>query len=156
MGQSYNLIEDYENAYIYYKKASSLPLNTEELWVQFMATAFINSMTHTGRSEEALEIFERVYNDYANNADFYCSMGNIYLNLENPQPLKAMMEYVKASQCADAREEGANTFIPFYNMGLVNEMLGNIPAAINFYQKSAAYDYPLALQRLAILGGMNP
>lgn len=155
VGQSYNLIDDYENAYIYYKKAFELPLNTEELWVQFMATTFINSMTHTGRSDEALEFFEPLYDYFANNADFYCSMGNIYLNLTNPQPLKAMMEYVKASQCPEAQEEGANTFIPYYNMGLINEMLGNIPAAVNFYQKSAAYDYPLAIERLTILGGQT-
>lgn len=155
VGQSYNLISDYENAYIYYKKAFELPLNTEELWVQFMATTFINTMTQTGRSDEALAFFEPIYDHFANTADFYCSMGNIYLNLNSPQPLKAMMEYVKASQCPNAREEGANTYVPNYNMGLVNEMLGNLPAAITFYQKSASYNYPLAMERLALLSGQN-
>jgi len=152
VGQSYNLISDYENAYIYYKKAFELPLNTEELWVQSMAVTFINSMTHTGRSEEALEFFNSIYDYFATSADFYCNMGNIYLNLKNPQPLKAMMEYLKASQCPNAQEEGSNTFVPYYNMGLVNEMLGNIPTAVSFYQKSAVYNYPPAVNRLAALG----
>ncbi len=152
VGQSYNLINDYDNSYIYYKKAFQLPLNYEELWVQYMAVTFINAMTHTGRSEEALEIFEPLYSHFASNADFYCSMGNIYLNLREPQPLKAMMEYVKASQCPECRENGANTYISYYNMGLVNEMLNNTPAAITFYEKSAAYGYTLAQERLASLG----
>ena len=152
VGQSYNIIDDYENAYIYYKKAHELPLNTEELWVQVMATAYINSMTHTGRSEEALAVFEPIYDHYANDANFFCSMGTIYLNLDPPQPLKAMMEYVKAVQCPNAREEGSNTYIPYYDMGLINEMLGNLESAISFYQKSAAYGYPLAVERLAVLG----
>lgn len=152
VGQSYNLISDYENAYIYYKKAFELPLNPEELWVQVMAVAYINAMTHTGRSAEALEVFEPIAHLFAGTADFHCSMGNIYLNQKPPQPLKAMMEYVKASQAPNCREEGSNTYIPYYNMGLVNEMLGNTEAAINFYRKSAAYNYPLALERLAALG----
>lgn len=152
VGQSYNLIDDYENAYIYYKKAFELPLNPEELWVQIMAVAFINSMTHTERLKEALAVFEPIADHFSGVADFHCSMGNIYLNQEPPQPLKAMMEYVKASQAPNYREDGATTYIPYYNMGLVNEMMGNAEAAINFYQKSAAYDYPLAIERLTALG----
>ncbi len=151
VAQSYNLIDDYENAYIYYKKAFEFPLCKEELWVQFMAITFINTMTHTGRSDEALAFFEPIYDDFATSSDFYCNMGNIYLNLREPQPLKAMMEYVKATQCPTVQEEGANTFVPYYNMGVINEMLGNVPAALNFYQKSAAYDYPLAVERLSAL-----
>ncbi len=120
-----------------------------------MAVAFINAMTHTGRSEEALAIFEPIAHLFADTADFHCSMGNIYLNQKPPQPLKAMMEYVKASQSPNHREEGSNTYIPYYNMGLVNEMLGNAEAAISFHQKSAAYDYPLAIERLAALGVKN-
>ncbi len=152
VGQSYNMISDYENSYLYYKKAFELPLNPEELWVQVMAVAFINAMTHTDRSEEALKIFEPIAHLFAGTADFHCSMGNIYLNLNPPQPLKAMMEYVKASQAPNYREEGSSTYIPYYNMGLVNEMLGHEEAAINFHRKSAAYGYPLAIERLAALG----
>lgn len=150
VGQSYNSIKDYENSYIYYKKAFSFPLNTEELWVQAMATAFINAMTHTGRSEEALTFFEPIYKYFANDANFFCSMGVIYLNVN--QPLKAMMEFVKATQCSNASEEGSNTYIAYYNIGLVNEMLGNLSSAISFYQRSAQYGYPLALDRLQALG----
>lgn len=148
VGQSFNSISDYENAYIYYKQAFALPLNAEELWVQVMATAFINSMTQTGRAQEALEIFEPIYDHFAKDANFFCSMGVIYLNTN--QPLKAMMEFVKAVQCPVASEEGANTYIPYYNMGIVNEMLNNLPSAVTFYKKAG--DYPLARQRLMELG----
>lgn len=151
VGQSYNSIEDYENSYIYYKKAFDFPLNMEELWVQVMATAFINSMTHTGRSEEALTFFEPIYNFFAIDANFLCSMGTVYLNLNPPQPLKAMMEFVKAVQCPNSRDEGSNSYIPYYNMGIVNEMLRNLPSAISFYQKSASFGYPPALERLQAL-----
>lgn len=148
VGQSYNFIDDYENAYIYYKKAFELPLITDQLWVQMMATAYMNAMTHTGRAKEAVMFFELCYDDFATCADFYTNMGVAYLN--DNQPLKAMMEFVKATQCPVAHVDGANTYVPWYNMGLINEMLGRIDDAIAFYRKSGSY--PLALESLRRLG----
>lgn len=149
VGQSFNSICDYENAYTYYRKSFALPLNTAEPWVQIMATAYINSMNHTGRSGEAQAFFEPLYGQFADDANFYCSMGNIYLNLDPPQPLKAMAEYIKALQCPNAREKGANSFIPYYNIGLVNEMLGSRESALGFYQKAADLGFAPAIERLA-------
>ncbi|MDE6406919.1 MAG: glycosyltransferase family 2 protein [Lachnospiraceae bacterium] len=153
VGQSYNSIHDYENAYTYYKKSFAFPLNLSEPWVQIMATAYINAMNHTGRSGEAQIFFEPLYGHFSGDANFYCSMGNVYLNLDPPQPLRAMAEYVKALQCPDAREKGANSFIPYYNIGLVNEMLGSMDAALGFYQKAADLGFSPAIERLADLNG---
>ncbi len=154
VGQSYNGIRDYENAYIYYKKSFALPLNTAEPWVQIMATSYINAMNHTNRSEEAKDFFEPLYEQFSGDANFYCSMGNIYLNLDSPQPLKAMAEYVKALQCPEARERGANSFIPYYNIGLVNEMLGSKASALTFYRKAADLGFTPAIERLALFTDM--
>lgn len=66
--------------------------------------------------------------------------------------MKAMMEFVKALQCPNVRGEGVNNYIPYYNIGLINEMLGDLPSAISFYQRAAAYQYPLAIDRLQQLG----
>ncbi|MCI8322841.1 MAG: glycosyltransferase [Lachnospiraceae bacterium] len=154
VGQSYNGIRDYENAYTYYKKAFSLPIIFREPWVQIMATAYINAMNHTGRSAEAQDFFEPIYEHFSGDANFYCSMGNIYLNLDPPQPLRAMAEYVKALHCPDAREKGANSFIPFYNIGLVNEMLGSQDSALTFYQKAADLGFAPALERLSDWNGV--
>lgn len=150
VGQSYNLISDYENAYIYYKKAFELPIHPEQPWLPMLATGLMNAMTQTGRATEALEFFEPRYDFFANDASFFCNMGNIHLNLN--QPLKAMMEFVKALQCPKSQNAGSNTYIPYYNMGVCNELLGNLKDAIPFYQKSADYGYPLAMERLQALG----
>lgn len=149
VGQSYNLISDYEHACPYYRKAFELPLIVEQEWVQAMAIAYINGLTHLGRAEEAVSFFEPYYDQFATSASFYNSMGVAYLN--SGQPLKAMMEFIKATQCPISHDIGSNTYIPRYNMGLVNEMLGNIPAAIEFYQQCG--DYANALERLHILHG---
>ena len=152
VAQSYNAIEDYENSYIYYKKAFELPILAEQPWLPVMATAFIHSMNQTGRSEEAIEFFEPRYDFFANDSVFFCNMGVAYMNAN--QPLKAVMEYVKAIQSPKCSNEGCNTYIPYYNMGVANELLGNLPSAISFYQKSAEYGYPLAIDRLQALGAV--
>lgn len=152
VGQSFNSIDDYENAYIYYKKAFELPISSDQPWLPIIANAFMVSMTKTGRNKEALDFFEPIYNNFANDAGFLCNMGLVYLN--NEQPLKAMMEFVKATQCPNTGVEGANTFIAYYNIGLINEQLGKLPEGVAFYQKSAAYGYPLAINRLRELGVM--
>lgn len=148
IGQSYNAIRDYENAYMYYKKSFALPLNPYEPWVKIMATAYLNALNHTGRSREAVRFFEPIYAHFADDANFYCSMGNAYLNLHPPKPLNAMAEYLKALQCPTAREEGANTFIPYYNIGLVNEMMGKTDNALGFYQRSAELGFAPAKKKL--------
>lgn len=153
IGQSYNAIRDYENAYMNYKKSFALPIDPYEPWVQIMATAYLNALNHTGRSREAVRFFEPIYAHFANDANFYCSMGNAYLNLHPPKPLNAMAEYLKALQCPTAREKGANTFIPYYNIGLVNEMLGQTDTALTFYQRAADLGFVPAIEKINELSG---
>jgi glycosyltransferase involved in cell wall biosynthesis len=148
VGQSYNFIDDYENACIYYKKAFELPLIIDQLWVQMMAPTYIIAMIQTGRVKEAIMFFERCYDDFATCADFYTNMGVAYLT--DQQPLKAMMEFIKATQCPVVHTEGSNTYIPWYNMGLINERLGRMDDAVSFYRKAGSY--PLAVESLRRLG----
>lgn len=148
IAQSYNLIDDYENAYIYYKKAFELPLLLENEWVHVMANNFINVMVQTGRAAEALALYTPVYEDYAHSQQFLCSFGALYLNQNPPQPLKAMMEFVKALQCKPDSESEDYSGMALFSMGFANELLGNLPAAASFYEKSAAKGYPLALEKL--------
>lgn len=148
IAQSYNLIDDYENAYIYYKKAFELPLIMENLWVHIMANNFINVMVQTGRAAEALALYLPVYEDYAHSQQFLCSFGALYLNQEPPQPLKAMMEFVKALQTTPSPEEGDYSGMALFSMGYANELLGNAPAAASFLEKAAAKGYPLAVERM--------
>lgn len=148
VAQSYNLIDAYEDAYIYYKKAFELPLNLDNLWVHVMANNFINVMVQTGRAAEALALYTPVYDDYAHSQQFLCSMGALYLNQQPPQPLKAMMEFVKALQCSPDSESEDFSGMALFSMGYANELLGNLPAAASFYEKSAAKGYPLALEKM--------
>ncbi len=148
IGQSYNMIYDYENSYKYYQKALCYDVDPEAEWVQMMIIAYANALLHTGREAEALQL-EAVYDAFAATADFLCIMGRIYL--ANGQYVKAMMEFVKAIHCPIARENGTNSFIPTYNIGLINEMMGDIPTALMHYRNCG--DFPMAQARIAELEG---
>lgn len=150
IGQSYNFIADYENAYIYYKKAFEHPILPEQPWLPVLAQAYLHAMNATERCQEAIDFFTPHYDFFAGDSGFLCALGAAYLRLN--QPMKAMMEYVKALQCSASREEGCNTYIPYYNIGIINEMLGDMASAVSFYQRAAAYGYNLAIERLEALG----
>lgn len=148
IGQSYNMIYDYENSYRYYKEALNYDINPEEEWVQMMIIAYANALLHTGRETDALQL-EAVYDAFATTADFLCMMGRIYL--ANGQYVKAMMEFVKAIHCPVARESGTNSFIPTYNIGLINEMMGDVTTALMHYRNCG--DFPMALDKIKELEG---
>lgn len=152
VAQSFNLICDYEQAYLYYKKAFELPLNMVNFWVFVMAVNFINACVQTGRSAEALALYSPVYDDYAKDPCFLCCFGMLFLNQDPPQPLKAMMEYVKILQMPPAPEATDYTPAALHGMGYCNELLGNPQAAVSFYQKAAEKGNALAAERLAMLG----
>lgn len=155
VAQSYNLIDDYENAYIYYRKAFDLPLNLENLWVHEMANNFINVMVQTGRAAEALALYTPVYEDYAHSQRFLCGFGALYMNQEPPQYLKAMGEFVKALQYTPESESEDFSGMAFYCIGYVNELLGNLPAAASFLEKAAAKGYPLAVEKMKELEALK-
>ena len=150
IGQSYNMIYDYENSYKYYKEALAYDVNPDEEWVRMMIIAYANALLHTGRESEALQL-EAVYDAFAGTADFLCMMGRIYL--ANGQYVKAMMEFVKAIHCPVAREKGTNSFIPTYNIGLINEMMGDIPTALTHYRNCG--DFPMAVEKIKELDSKN-
>ena len=146
IGQSYNSIHDDENACYYYGKGLEYELDPKFEYVQLMVIGYGYNLLHLGRLEEALQ-FQNIYEDFAFSADFVCLMGLIYLR--NGLIVKAMQEFLKATTIEEAHVTGVNSFIPTYNMGCINEVLGDIDTAVKLYKKCG--DFKPALDRLAEL-----
>ena len=64
--------------------------------------------------------------------------------------VQAMAEFLKATTFETAKTEGANSFIPTFNMGCINEVLGDIDTAVTLYKKCG--DFKPAVDRLKALG----
>lgn len=146
LGQSYNSIHDDEKAAYYYSKGLEYELDPQAEFVQMMVIGYGYNLLHLERYDEAL-LFENIYEDFDFTADFVCLMGLIYLR--NGMVLKAMQEFLKATTIAESHVTGANSFIPTYNMGCINEVLGNIETAVTLYKKCG--DFKPALDRLTEL-----
>lgn len=150
IGQSYNMIHDYEKACHYYGKGLDYATNPRLSYVILMIISYGYALINLERYEDAL-MLENVYDDFCHTADFVCLMGIIYLR--NGMVANAIQEFFKATTIDNYQVEGANSFIPTYNMGCINEVLGNIDDAINLYQKCG--DFQPALNRLAVLKSDN-
>lgn len=150
LGQSYNMIHDDENACYYYSKGLSYDVEPSAEYVQMMVIGYGYALLHLNRAEEALGL-EGVYDAFAVSADFVNLMGLIYLR--NEQYMKALLEFVKATAFETAHVVGANTYIPTYNIGLINEMMGEKEMALVHYRKCG--DFPMALERIKALTALQ-
>ena len=143
LGQSYNMIHDDENACHYYGKGLSYDVDPAAEYVQMMVIGYGYALLHLQRHEEALGL-AGVYDAFDSSADFVTLMGLIYLR--NGQYMKALLEFIKATTFQTAHVTGANTFIPSYNIGLINEMMGEKEMALVHYRKCG--DFPMALEKI--------
>lgn len=146
LGQSYNMLRDDEKACFYYGKGLEYDVDPKAEYVQMMVIGYGYALLHLERYDEALQ-FQNIYEEFATSADFVCLMGLIYLR--KGMIVQAMTEFLKATTFDRARTEGANTFIPTFNMGCVNEVLGDTDAAITLYRKCG--NFKPALDRLSEL-----
>lgn len=132
LGQSYNMLHDDEKAVYFYEKGLSFDVNPKKEYVQMMVIGYGYALLHLERYEAALQL-QNIYDAFATSADFICLMGLIYLRTGNL--LSAMSEFLKALSCPVAHMEGANSFIPYYNMGCINELMGDKKTALALYHK---------------------
>jgi len=147
IGQSYNLLRNDEKACYYYGKGLEYDVDPSAEYVQMMVIGYGYSLLHLERYDEALQ-FQNIYDEFATSADFVCLMGLIYLR--KGMIVQAMAEFLKATTFETAKTVGANSFIPIFNMGCINEVLGNIDDAVSLYKKCG--DFKPALDRLKELG----
>ena len=105
---------------------------------------------NTERVEEALG-FEHIYDEFGDSPDFKFLMGLIYMN--NGCFEEAVGEFEKATAYSTAKTVGTNSFLSYYNAGVIRECLGQTQEAASYYKKAG--DYQKAKQRLAVLANSD-
>lgn len=146
LGQSYNIIHDDEKAAYYYGKGLEYEVDPNAEYVRTMVTGYGYNLLNLGRFEEALQ-FQNIYDEFAQTSDFVCLMGLIYLR--NGMVEQALDEFIKATTFETSNTEGTNSFIPLYNIGCINEVIGNLDTAVDLYKKCGSFQP--ALDRLKVL-----
>lgn len=147
LGKSYYMMGDYEKAVEYFDIALGHDVNPKLEYVIDMVETYGYALLNSGRAGQALGL-EGVYEEFGNSADFKLLMGLIYMN--NQLFDLAVEEFLKATAYSSARTVGANSYLAYYNAGVIRECLGDVAQAKKYYQKCG--DYGKARLRLEVIG----
>lgn len=126
----------------YFKEALSYDIDVKLEYVIDMVETYGYALLNSGKAEEALG-FENIYDEFCDNADFQFLMGLIYMN--NAHFEAAINEFLKAVEYKTCRCVGVNSYLAYYNIGVIYECLGYKEQAIEFYNKCGQYE--LAVNR---------
>ena len=146
LGKSCFLEEQYEEACDYFAQGLSFDLNPKAEYVIDMVESYGYALLNSGQEREAL-FFTNIYTEFSQSADFLFLMGLIYM--KNAQFEESELEFQKAIKNKNAKMKGTNSYLAYYNMGVMKECLGNTAEAISCYNRGGEYDRAKA--RLALL-----
>lgn len=146
LGKSYYMDENYKDAVDCFRKALEFDLNPKLEYVIDMVESYGYALLNAGSAQTALQ-FENIYHEFGGTADFQFLMGFIYMNNELYE--NAVGEFQKATGHDNARTSGANSYLAYYNIGVIKECLGDIVGAKEFYEKCGKYEK--AARRLRLI-----
>ena len=147
LGKSYYMAGDYAKACEYFSEGLSFDLEPKLEYVIDMVETYGYALINSDQAETAL-FFENIYEEFGDCADFKFLMGLIYMN--NEMFDEAVAEFLKATEYKECRNTGANSYLAFYNAGVIFECCGMIDEAKAFYKKSG--DYAPAVARMKEFG----
>ena len=101
-----------------------------------MVETYGYALINSEQVEQAL-FFENIYEEFGNTADFKFLMGLIYMN--NEMFDAAVEEFKKAVKMPEGRTQGANSYLAYYNIGVIYECLGDWKKAKMYYNKCGGY-----------------
>lgn len=134
-GCSLQVLKRYDEAARMYEKGLSFNPPADRTYVIEMITSLACVYSDTGKKAEALELMER-YMDKCNAANFTFTYANILF--ENDQPLKAVVNYLKATMMKDSNSLGERLLTCYERIIYIYQKTGNEDMAKMFEQKYLA------------------
>lgn len=146
LGKTYFMAKDYEKASTSFKHALDLGIDFKFEYAEDLIESYGYSLINSNRSKEAISILEyqSMYND---NADFTFLVATILMN--NALFKEAAETFLKCLEQKEGKMVGTNSFLAYYNIGVIFECLGFKKEAIEYYEKCG--DYVLAKKRISLL-----
>jgi len=135
IGQSYFVLEEYEQAREYYEKGIALQEQGNGQYVQVMVETLAITYVRIGRRAEALQLMQKYAAQY-NNAKFIYMYANVCV--DNDQISKALLLYIKASAMEDADTLGDRLFRCYEQIIAIYRVLGNDEMVKCFTEKYQA------------------
>lgn len=146
LGQSYRRLGDAEKAFSSFDAGLSMEVDPTPDYVKTMVESYGYTLLDLKRTQDALGL-AALYNAFAVRADFVFLMGLVYMN--NGLFDDAIAEFEKAATMEEFSVDGVNSYMAYYNVGVIYECTGHIGEARTYYQKCG--DYAPAKKRLQAL-----
>lgn len=148
LGKSYYMRGEYKESVTCFEEALSFDLNEHLEFVFDMVETYGYALINSNQYRKALDL-EGVYDVFSTTADFCFLMGLIYM--KNGCFEDAVAQYKKATTFPSAKVVGTNSYLAFYNIGVIFECMGNIVEAKHYYKKALPYDKAMErLQQIAM------
>lgn len=132
IGQSLFIIGNYEESVEYYEKAIEQEPSPEYLYVQMLIIALAKAYVRVGRAPDALTLMNR-YAQKCKTAKFVFTHAAVYM--DNNQPLKACLLYIKATTLPDVNTLGENLGDCYESIIAIYKDMGNDEMANLFIDK---------------------
>ncbi|MCI8530764.1 MAG: glycosyltransferase [Lachnospiraceae bacterium] len=136
LGKSYYMMGEHGMACDYFSKGLSFELEPELEYVIDMVNCYGYALLNAGRAKEALG-FTGIQEAFGGTSDFWFLMGFIYMNNELYQDAVASFE--KAVSLHKGSVTGVDSYMAYYNIGVIYECLLKIDKAVDYYWKCGAY-----------------
>jgi glycosyltransferase involved in cell wall biosynthesis len=146
LGKSYYMKEDYLNACEYFGQALYFDLDPRLEYVQDMVESYGYSLLNSEQYDTAIQLIN-IYDEFGHSADFIFLIALILMN--NGRFEEAIKEFLKAAGKSEAKMEGVNGYLAYYNIGVIFECLGDNRNARSYYSKCGNYEP--GIQRLKAL-----
>lgn len=136
IGKSYYYKKDYVQAVEYFGRAIEQPVDERLEYVVDLVTSYGYAWLNAGHPEQALPL-ENVYEDFCGSADFLFMLGNVYM--QNGKFDQAVRMFLSATELPGCSVEGVNSYLAYYNVGVIYECLGMKTEAQQYYRKCGGY-----------------
>ena len=143
LGKSYYMERNYLQAKISFENALLFDLDIKLEYVQDLIETYGYTLINMCEYKESLKLLN-LYDYLKDSADFIFLIGLIYMN--NGLFFEAIDKFKKCSEFTFSKMEGVNSYLSYYNIGVILECLGNIEESLMYYRKCGGYDK--ALQRI--------
>lgn len=148
IGQAHYMVCDYEKALPYFEQSFSCDVNPDADFVQLMLTSYIFTLLNLDEEAAAIGFLEQVGPYFSFLSDYHYVLGLCYVHKQ--EYIKALPTFIQALSAPKQFMQGTNSFLVFYQLGIINASIGHIDSARDFLQKASA-DYEPALLALTEL-----
>lgn len=146
LGKAYFILPDYGKAVREFELAMGYQPDLALEYVEDLMETYGYALLKTQQAGQALSLLE-YERFFAGSADFLFLAGLIRMN--NTRFEEAVQTFLKASEQKPGRTRGTNSYMSWYNAGVIRECMGKKEEAAAFYRRCGAYEPAVAgLRRL--------